>query len=450
MARVAHQRMAAQRIQPGCEGGRATLSVGQNSAFLIQAQDLQRDCRTDGVSRISGAVADGCRAGGAVGDAGIDLVGDHRRAHRDVAGGKPFGQRHDVRVDVFGFAGKHRAGAAEAGDDLVDDEEDVQLARGVAHGLEPALGRHDHAARALDRFAKERGHIVRAQLGHFCTQCRHRGGDDALRIGGIGSAVGIGRGDVVLRRQRQVKAAVERGQGSETRAGRRGTVITALQRDKVLLRRASGCVEVLRDESHGRIDRLGAAEREIHVIQRAGRDLHQLVGEADRRLAAEMKVAGGVGQAAHLLGSGLHHALLAVADVDAPQAGEGVEHFVAGGVGQPRAAARRQHGGAALLVRAPGRHRVDQVCAIGGIKRGELWQVGELGHGRVRSRPSFASNHAPALPAGLCMKLRAGGTWRGAALRGLNEVRCCYAGRCSRLFGSALSAAWHIFSLWPG
>ncbi|MNT53325.1 hypothetical protein D3C72_1904090 [compost metagenome] len=118
-----------------------------------------------------------------------------------------------------------------------------------------------------------------------------------------------------------------------------------------------------------------------------------------------MKVAGGVGQATHLLGGGLHDAFLAVADVDAPQPGEGIEQFVAAGVGQPCATARRQHRGAALLVHAPGRHRMDQVCAIGGFKGGELGQVIKLGHGRVRSRLLVCA----AQQAGLCLKITAGG-----------------------------------------
>jgi len=86
-----------------------------------------------------------------------------------------------------------------------------------------------------------------------------------------------------------------------------------------------------------------------------------------------------------LPGRGFDQFLAAVADVHAPQAREGVEQFVAVGIGQPCTPARGEHGRATLLVGAPRRHRVDQVRTVDGIKRGELGQIGELGHGEVRS-----------------------------------------------------------------
>jgi hypothetical protein len=56
------------------------------------------------------------------------------------------------------------AGAAEAGDDLVDHEEDVVFAADALDVLEVAVGRVDHAARADDRLAEERGYAIGAKL----------------------------------------------------------------------------------------------------------------------------------------------------------------------------------------------------------------------------------------------------------------------------------------------
>jgi hypothetical protein len=158
----------------------------------------------------------------------------------------------------------------------------------------------------------------------------------------------------VLRAQRQVEAAMKDRQGREPRAGRRRAVVAALQRNELFFRWLADGVVVLHDETHGGIDGLGAAERHVHPGQRSGRDLHQLLGKANGRLAAEVKVAGGVRQAPHLFGRSLHHALLAVAHVHAPEAREGVEQFMPVRIGEPCATCRGQHGGAALLVRAPG------------------------------------------------------------------------------------------------
>ena len=52
---------------------------------------------------------------------------------------------------------------AEAGDDLVGDQQDVVPAQDLLDRLEVAVRRHDHAARALDRLGDER----RDRLGPF-------------------------------------------------------------------------------------------------------------------------------------------------------------------------------------------------------------------------------------------------------------------------------------------
>ena len=133
---------------------------------------------------------------------------------------------------------------------------------------------------------------------------------------------------------------------------------------KCFLRRPAACVPVLHDEAHRGVHRLRAAEREVGARQRGGRDLGQLGGQADRRLAGKAEVAGGVGQLAQLRGGGLHHALLAVADVHAPQAGEGVQQFVALSVGEPGTARAGQQQRAACFVLAPGGNGVDEVRAV--------------------------------------------------------------------------------------
>jgi hypothetical protein len=160
VARVADQRVRAQRLQPGGEARRHALAVGQHAAVLVQAQHFQRHRGADRVRRIGGAVADRRAGGRGVGDGRVDLFREHGRAHRHVARGQALGQRHQVGLHAFGIAGEHRPSAAEAGDDLVDDEQDAELARRIAHRHQPAGRRHDDAARALDRLAEERRHLV--------------------------------------------------------------------------------------------------------------------------------------------------------------------------------------------------------------------------------------------------------------------------------------------------
>lgn len=228
-------------------------------------------------------VTDGRGHIAAIRDALIDRIGHEDRAHRRIARGQAFGDRHQVRLDAFAFAREERAGAAEAGDDFIGDEKNIELAAGFAHRFQPALGRHDHTARTLDRLAEKRGDVVRAEFRDLRFERLHRRRDERGVIGVI-VAVRVRRRNVMLRRQRQIEVAMERGQRSEARADRRRAVIAALQRDEMLLRGAARRVVVVRDEAQRGIDGIRAAEREIHVLQRCGRELDELRGQLDRGL----------------------------------------------------------------------------------------------------------------------------------------------------------------------
>ncbi len=163
---------------------------------------------------------------------------------------------------------------------------------------------------------------------------------------------------------------VKRRQRGEAGADRRRAVITALQRDHLLFRRTAGRVVIVRDEAHGGVDRVRAAEREVHAVQRRRRERGEPFGELDRRLRAEMEIAGRVGQLGQLVGGGFHDAVAAVADVDAPQARERVEQRMARGIAQEHAVRGFQHGDAARLVRTVVDDGVDQVLTIGFDQRG--------------------------------------------------------------------------------
>ena len=158
-------------------------------------------------------------------------------------------------------------------------------------------------------------------------------------------------------------------------------MVAALQRDELLLLPAAGHVEVVDDEADRGIDRVGSAEGEIDVAQRLRRDLHELRGEADGRLRAEVEVARRVGKLAHLLGGHAHHALVAVADVHAPQARERVEQLAPVDVAQVGSVAGVEDGHPAALVRAEFGNRMDQVLAVEvdeGFRlhgEGEVWAV---------------------------------------------------------------------------
>ncbi|OIQ68870.1 hypothetical protein GALL_495320 [mine drainage metagenome] len=94
-------------------------------------------------------------------------------------------------------------------------------------------------------------------------------------------------------------------------------------------------VVILHDEADRGIHGFGATQGEIDVLQRLRRNLHQLGGQPDGRFTTEVKVARGIGQLAHLLGGSTHHTLVAIANVDAPQAGKSIQQFFPIGILKP-------------------------------------------------------------------------------------------------------------------
>jgi hypothetical protein len=103
---------------------------------------------------------------------------------------------------------------------------------------------------------------------------------------------------------------------------------------------------------------------EIDVVEAFGRQRGQFCRKADHWFAGEMEIAGGIGQAAHLFGRRFYHAFLAIADIDAPQAGKGVDHAPAVYIGQPHAVPAGQHACAMLLMAPERGDWVDQVIAV--------------------------------------------------------------------------------------
>jgi hypothetical protein len=86
-----------------------------------------------------------------------DLLRDQHRAHRRIAGGQRLRHGDDVRLDAFVLDGEGAAGATQAGEDLVGDQQrPVAIARG-AHAREEAGRRDVHAVGAGDRLEEDGG-----------------------------------------------------------------------------------------------------------------------------------------------------------------------------------------------------------------------------------------------------------------------------------------------------
>src|SRR6185295_7182344 len=96
-----------------------------------------------------------------------DPLADEDAAERHVPGGDALGEGDHVGLDAVALRGPPLSGSAEAGDDLVRDEEDVVLLAQRADGTPVALGRRDHATGADDGLAEECRDLAAALVEHL-------------------------------------------------------------------------------------------------------------------------------------------------------------------------------------------------------------------------------------------------------------------------------------------
>ena len=268
---------------------------------------------------------------GAVHEGVVDLLLHEDRAHRDGAVGDALGGQHDIRHDAEMIDGEGRAEAAEAGDDLVEDEQDAVLVADRAQLLEIALGRHQHAGGAGDRLDDDRGD------GRGVVQ-----GDEALKlVGELGAMLGlaaregvageiVGVADVVDAGEQRAEHLAVADDAADRDAAEIDAVIAALAADQAEARAlADGALIGERDLEAG-LDRLGAGIGEEDVVD-AGRH----VGDQARRQLEALGMADLEGrrvvELADLIGDRLDDLRPAVAGIDAPQAGGAVQHLAAVG-----------------------------------------------------------------------------------------------------------------------
>ena len=90
------------------------------------------------------------------------VLGRDRRADRRVAAGQALGDRGDVRHDAPVLGGEHRPGAAEAGDHLVEDQQDPVAVADPADRRPVERVRRVDAGGGRDRLADHGGDGLRA------------------------------------------------------------------------------------------------------------------------------------------------------------------------------------------------------------------------------------------------------------------------------------------------
>ncbi len=266
---------------------------------------------------------------GAVAQRVINALAAEHRAHRHDAVGDPLGHGDQVRHDVEVLGGEAAAQPAEAGDDLVEDQQDAVPVADFAQALQVALGRDQHAGGPGHRLDDDRrdglAAMQRAQplqiVGQVRAPLRL-----AARIGLLLQVEGVA----------QVVAAGQLGEdpavvddAADRDAAEADPVVAALAPDQApALTLAAGPVVGQRD-LQGAVHRFRAGVGEEDMVVGAVRGhLHQLVGKLEGDGMAELE-AGRVVEPRDLALHRLDNAPAVVAGVDAPQARRAVQDVAA-------------------------------------------------------------------------------------------------------------------------
>jgi len=225
--------------------------------------------------------------------------------------------------------GERRAEAAEAGDDLVEDEQDAVLVADRAQALEIALGRQQHAGRAGHRLDDHRRDGRRVMQRHESLQI----------VGQFGAMLGHAARVRIARqvmRMSQVVDAAQRGaehlavadDAAHRDAAEVDAVVTALPPDQPRARAFAARPVVGDGHLQRRVHRLRSGIGEEHLVQARRRELNEPLGQLEglrvRHVEGRCVVEFG-----GLVGNRLHDLGTRVAGVHAPQPGDAVEDLAA-------------------------------------------------------------------------------------------------------------------------
>ena len=159
---LADEGVAGELAHAGLEVGHGVLPAVLHDPLGAEDPDvLERDRARDGVPGPGEAVEELAappeeRLG--------DPVVHHDPPDRHIARRKALRDRHQVGVEPVVLGAEPGAGAPEAADYLVGDEEHPVLAADAGDLRPVRVRRHDHPARALDRLRDERRHPLRPEV----------------------------------------------------------------------------------------------------------------------------------------------------------------------------------------------------------------------------------------------------------------------------------------------
>src|SRR5499433_2906787 len=286
----------------------------------------------------------------------VDPLAHDHSAHRHAPRGDALGKRDHVGDDAVALGGKGVAEPAEAGDDLVEDEQDAVLVTDRAQPRQVALGCGQHAGGArhrLDDHGGDGGGVVQR--------------DDALElVGQMGAPLGLALAEglvlAVVGRRQMVDAGEQRAEqfaivdhAADRNAAEADAVVAALAPDQARARAFAAHVVIGERDLERGVHRLRARIAEEHVVEVAGRERGNPARKLERLGMGELKGRRVVERGRFRLDR-RNDGVAIVPGVGAPHAGGAVEHGApVGGVVMHVLGARDQP--RRRLERAVGRER---------------------------------------------------------------------------------------------
>jgi hypothetical protein len=192
-------------------------------------------------------------------------AGDSRR-HREVPARHRLAEAKQVRLHVALLRREERAGASEAGRDLVADQQHVRLPAGLPEPAEPARRAHPHACGRLDQRLDDDGGELGGVLVH------HGGG--GLEAPGVVERGGPEHREAQRREEVRAEAPVPDRHGADGVA-----VIGAAECEEAGAARLAAVGPVLKGHLDRLLERAGAVGGEHHVRARDRRHARQLLGQ---------------------------------------------------------------------------------------------------------------------------------------------------------------------------
>ena len=282
-------RHALERVHAILEVRGQGLRARQQTLFGIGIQRAQRRGAGERMPGVGIAVEEIDAVARSLHEGIVDpLLHDHP-AHRHGAAGNALGEGDEIGRDAEILARKRLAQAAEAGNHLVEYQQDAVLVANLAQALQIALRRDQHAARTRHRLDDHRGDV-----GGIVQR------DDALLqlVGELGARGRLAARKCAARRIVRVAQVIHSrnhhavglavgGHATDGNAGEVDAVIAALASDEARARALALQAVVGERDFQRRVHSLGAGIDEEHLLHALGREPGDAARDFERQRMAE-------------------------------------------------------------------------------------------------------------------------------------------------------------------